>query len=106
MTDARLPARAGTYDLDRYRGLTVAQLSRQLRDIQARLLLRGRIETILARREIGGLLAEYARRYPRERAAFTQFSKRTVGLDYDEARRHIQLWVHWPRCLSTLERLE
>jgi hypothetical protein len=82
------------------------ELARLLRDIHARLLLRGRIETILARREIGGLLTVFARRHPRERAAFEVFSKRTVGLAYDEGRRHMQLWVNWPRCLSTLERLE
>jgi hypothetical protein len=104
-TTYHLPARVG-YDPERCRSLTDAELARQLRDIHSRLLLRGRLETLLARREIGGLLTEYARRYPRERAALTQFAVRTVGLSYDEARRHMQLWVHWPRCLATLERLE
>jgi hypothetical protein len=37
---------------------------------------------------------------------FEGFCHRHVGLSYDEGRRHIQLWLHWYRCLATLERLE
>ncbi|HET7879632.1 MAG TPA: hypothetical protein VFL55_02030 [Acetobacteraceae bacterium] len=69
-------------------------------------MLRGRLTTLLARREIGGLLQEYARHYPRDRQRFEAFAKQTCDLGYSDARRHIQLWVHWPRCRATLERLE
>ena len=37
---------------------------------------------------------------------FEAFALNTVGLSYDEGRRHIQLWVHWPRCEATLQRLQ
>ena len=92
--------------LDRYQSLTDAEIAEQLRAIHNGLLMRGRLETLIARRQIGELLYECARRYPRDRRRFEVFALRTVGLEYSDARRHIQLAVYWPRCLAALERLE
>jgi hypothetical protein len=100
------PPRQNAADPMRYRGLHDGEIEYRLRCIHGRLLLRGRLESLLARREIGGLLFEFARRHPRSRKAFESCCQRTVGLSYDEGRRHIKLWVHWDRCLGALERLE
>src|SRR4051812_48271895 len=91
MAKRNLPTRTGSYDPRRYQGLPVGELARQLRNIHSGLLRRGQIRTLLARREIGGLLTEFARLHPRERSAFEFFAKRHVGLSYDEGRRHMQL---------------
>ena len=101
-----LPAQTSQYNPDRYRGLSDAEIARQLHNVRGRLLLRGRLVTLLARREIGGLLQKFARHHPRQREEFEVFAKETVDLDYTQARRLMQLWVYWPRCLATLERLE
>ena len=53
--------RIDAHDPNRYRGLADGEIASELRTIVARLLIRGRLETLLARREIGGLLTEYAR---------------------------------------------
>ena len=93
-------------DPERYLGLSDQQIAAQLHDIHGRVLLRGRLETLLARREIGGLLVAYATHHPRDRNRFEAFAKQTVDLSYDEGRRHMQLWVYWPRCVEVLQRLD
>jgi hypothetical protein len=86
-TSEPLPAKIddGAYDPCRYARLDDRQIARQLRHIHSRLLMRGRLETILARRENGGLLTEFARHHDRDRAAFAAFATQTVGLDYTDA---------------------
>jgi hypothetical protein len=93
------------HDLDRYVGLPDREIAAQLSRFGT-LLLRGRLETILARREIGGLLYAFAKRHPRDRKLFEAFALRTTGQSYDEARRHVQLWSGWPLCETTLQRLQ
>ena len=77
--------------LDRYQSLTDAEIAQQLRAIHNGLLMRGRLETLITRRQIGELLHECARRYPRDRRRFEVFALRTVGLEYSDARRHSSL---------------
>jgi hypothetical protein len=89
-----------------YAELDDQQLAQQLRAVHGGLLLRGRLETLLMRRLIGALLHEFARRHPRDRGLFEAFARTHSDLGYDEGRRHIQLFVHWDRCLTTLERLD
>jgi hypothetical protein len=102
-----VPARRDIhYDPHRYAGLADRAIASELRRFLATLLLRGRLETLLARREIGGLLAEFARHHPKDRRLFEAFAERTTGLSYDEARRHMQLWTYWPRCESALQHLQ
>ncbi len=100
------PVLIGSYDdPNRYQGLTDGVIASALRHVATRLLMRGKLETLLARREIGGLLTEFARHHPRDRTRFEVFARRTVDMAYDEARRHMQLWMNWQRCLDTLDRL-
>ena len=102
-----VPARHNIhYDLHRYDGLADRAIAAELSRFVGVLLLRGRLQTLLARREIGGLLTEFARHHPKDRSLFEAFALNTVGLAYDEGRRLMQLWVYWPRCESTLERLQ
>ena len=70
------------------------------------LLMRGKLETLLARREIGLLFIAFAMHHPRDRARFEAFAQRIVDMEYSEARRHMQLAANWERCVATLERLQ
>ena len=94
------------YDPHRYDGLAVRAIAAELSRFVGVLLLRGRLQTLLARREIGGLLCEFAKHHPQDRALFEAFALNTVGLSYDEGRRHMQLWVHWSGCETTLQQLQ
>ena len=94
------------YDPHRYDGLADRAIAAELSRFVGVLLLRGRLQTLLARREIGGLLCEFAKHHPQDRALFEAFALNTVGLSYDEGRRHMQLWVHWSRCETTLQQLQ
>ena len=103
-----VPARRANahHDLNRYVVLSDREIASELRRFVGTLLLRGRLETTLARREIGGLLYGFAIHHPRDRRLFKSFALRMVGLKYDEARRHMQLWAGWSLCETTLQRLE
>ena len=102
-----VPARHNIhYDLHRYDGLADRAIAAELSRFVGVLLLRGRLQTLLARREIGGLFTEFARHHPKDRSLFEAFALNTVGLSSDEGRRHMQLWVYWPRCEGTLERVQ
>jgi hypothetical protein len=94
------------YEPHRYVGMDDHAIAAQLHQFVGVLLLRGRLETLLARREIGGLLCEFAKHHPKDRLLFEAFAARTVGLSYDEGRRHLQLWVYWLRCETTLQQLQ
>ena len=94
------------YDPHRYDGLADRAIAVELGRFVGVLLLRGRLQTLLARREIGGLLCEFAKHHRQDRALFEAFALNTVGLSYDEGRRHMQLWVHWSRCETTLQQLQ
>ena len=96
----------GSYDQHRYDGMHDRAIAALLFRFVGVLLLRGRLQTLLVRREIGGLLCEFAKHHPKDRSSFEAFALATVGLSYDEGRRHMQLWVHWPLCEATLQRLQ
>jgi hypothetical protein len=100
------PTRGYHYEPHRYVGMDDHAIAAQLHRFVGALLLRGRLETLLARREIGGLLCEFAKHHPKDRLLFEAFAARTVGLSYDEGRRHLQLWVYWLRCETTLQQLQ
>ena len=108
MMPMAVPARRDVHhNLDRYVGLSDREIASELRRFVGTLLLRGRLETILGLGEkSAGCCTRFARRYPRDRPLFEAFALRTVGLKYDEARRHMQLWSSWPLCESTLQRME
>jgi hypothetical protein len=101
-----VPSRVSRHDPARYHSLTDREIAHELRHIHGRLLLRGRLETLLARREIGGLLCEFAGHHPRDRKLFEVFCLQNTGLGYDDGRRHMKLWVFWHHCFIALERLE
>ena len=94
------------YDAARYGGLDDAAIVRRLNQFSAILLRCNELASLLVRREIGGLLHEFARQHPRQRTLFEALARTTTGLDYTDARRHIALWVHWHRCVDGLQRLE
>jgi hypothetical protein len=94
------------HDVDRYTALPDRAIDAELARHVGGLLLRGSLAALLARREIGGLMYAIAKRYPHQRAPFEAMAQRNLNLSYTEARRYLQLWVNWPRCLTTLERLE
>ena len=104
--DVVAPTRGYQYEPHRYAGMDDHAIAAQLHRFVGVPLLRGRLETPLARREIGGLLCEFAKHHPKDRPLFEAFALNTVGLSYDEGSRHIQLWVHWPLCEATLQRLQ
>jgi hypothetical protein len=93
-------------DVAPYLDLTDAQIGAELRCVAGRLLLRGRIATLLARREIGLLFIAFARHHPRDRSMFEAFALHTVDMDYAYARRHMQLAANWDRVIAALERLQ
>jgi hypothetical protein len=95
----------GAYDPGRYDTLTTAAVIDELHHVAGKLLLRGDLRTLLARREIGGLLHRFAVLHPHNRKKFETVAETLLGLSYSEGRRHIQLWVSWPRCFQTLEGL-
>lgn len=66
MPAEEIPARRDDihYDPRRYDGLDDRVIASELRGFVGSLLLRGLLQTILARREIGGLLTEYRKAPP------------------------------------------
>ena len=68
------------YHPHRYDGLADRAIAVELGRFVGVLLLRGRLQTLLARREIGGLLCEFAKHHPQDRALFEAFALNTVGL--------------------------
>jgi hypothetical protein len=96
----------GEYDAARYHGMDDAAIGRRLSQFSGILLRRNELASLLVRREIGGLLYEFARQHPRQRSLFEALARTTTGLDYTDARRHIARWVYWHRCVDALQRLE
>jgi hypothetical protein len=93
---AQAPVLIGSYnDPHRYQGLTDREIASELRHVAARLLMRGKLETLLARRETGLLFVAFSMRHPRDRKQFEALAQRCVGMEYSEARRHMQLAASW-----------
>jgi hypothetical protein len=68
------PTRGYHYDPHRYDGLADRAIAAALFRFVGVLLLRGRLQTLLARREIGGLLCEFAKHHPKPGGAGTSKS--------------------------------
>ena len=94
------------HDVSRYAALPDREIAAELAKLHDGLLLRGSLRALLARREIGGVLFEVARRNPCDRDRFEWLVLKYLDVNYSTGRLHVQLWVHWPRVLVTLERLQ
>ena len=81
--DVVAPTRGYQYEPHRYAGMDDHAIAAQLHRFVGVPLLRGRLETPLARREIGGLLCEFAKHHPKDRPLFEAFALNTVGLSLD-----------------------
>jgi hypothetical protein len=64
-------------------------------------LKRGTLATLIARREGGGLLVAASKLVTTLTEQAGLF-RRVLDLDYSDARRHMKLWVHWPRVAKML----
>jgi hypothetical protein len=82
------------------------QIAPTLARLHGGLLLRGSLQTLLARREMGGVLYQFAKRNPKDRDRFEWMVRKMLDVSYATGRLHIQLWVHWSRIELTLERLQ
>jgi hypothetical protein len=98
--------RLDNHDPTRYSVLDDAAIQQWLDRFAGILLKRNSLLNLQIRREIGGLLCAFAQRHPRQRELFESLARTTCNLDYTDGRRHITLWVYWPQCVATLERLE
>jgi hypothetical protein len=94
------------HDMTRYAALPDREIAAELAKLHDGLLLRGSLQALLARREIGGVLIEVARRNPGDRDRFEWLVLKYLDVNYSTGRLHVQLWVHWPFVLVTLERLQ
>src|ERR1700761_1962070 len=90
------PDRSIPYDANRYANFTLEQIISAARGTALELLKRGAKVTLIARRELGGLLAA-ASSWITARTTQAELFRRLANLEYSEARRHIKLWVFWPR---------
>ena len=61
------PTRGYHYEPHRYAGMDDHAIAAQLHRFAGVLLLRGRLQTLLVRREIGGFLCEFAKHHPKDR---------------------------------------
>jgi site-specific DNA-methyltransferase (adenine-specific) len=93
--EADWPDRTVPFRIDRYAGLDLDQIIASIRGTALVLLKRGTAATLLARRELGGLLFAACKKITSRPAQVDLF--RNANLEYSEARRHIKLWVDWLR---------
>ena len=82
---------------------TIERILQHLRQSAARILRRDQV-ALLTRRDLGGLLAALAKRQP-SREEFEPSAYAATGMNYSDARRHIQLWVNWPQIAEHLAKL-
>lgn len=80
------------------------QIASELHATASRLLVRGAVTTLIARKYAGELLWVAAKQFKRDRRSFEAFSLVTVGLRYSDARKHIQLFIHWPKVEAVVDR--
>jgi hypothetical protein len=84
------------YDINRFDGWTLDQITTALRGTTLQMLKRGTMSALIARREWGGMLVAVCKLLTSDRDQTSLF-QRLAGLDYSDARRHMKLWVFWPR---------
>jgi hypothetical protein len=89
------------YDPERYDSWSLDQITTGLGGHTLTLLKRGTLASLIARREIGGLTVSAARKISSTAAQVSLF-RRILDLDYSDARRHMKLWVYWPRVENML----
>ena len=102
MNDFSASSQAEGYDSCRYDDWTLDRISVTLRGSTLSLLKRGSLQTLIARREWGGLLVA-ASKLIATLSDQKQFFQRVLDLNYPDARRHMMLWVFWPRIEKMLE---
>jgi site-specific DNA-methyltransferase (adenine-specific) len=89
------PDRIVPFLADRYAELDLDQIIASIRGTALVLLKRGTAATLIARRELGGLLFAACKKITSRSAQVDLF--RNANLEYSDARRHIKLWVYWLR---------
>jgi hypothetical protein len=97
MSDAALIA----YDENRYDGYSLDQILVELQGPALEFLKRGTMATLVARREVGGLLVAASKLVNNLKDQVILF-RQILDIDYNEARRHMKLWVFWPRITTML----
>ena len=91
------------YDVGRYDGWTLEQIIAELRGSTLNFLKRGTLQSLIARREWGGLLVAAAKLVTTA-AEQTQLFRRVLDLDLADSRRHMKLWLFWPRVAKMFRR--
>ena len=90
------------YDVGRYDGWTLDQIIAGMRGSTLNLLKRGTMKSLIARREWGGLLVAAAKLVTTA-AEQMQLFRRVLDLNYPDCRKHMKLWVFWPRIAKMLD---
>ena len=90
------PVALFAYDVARYDGWPLDQIISKLRGTTLHLLKRGTKMALVARREWGGLLVAACKRVATS-AEQSDLFRRILDVNYSDARRHMKLWVYWPR---------
>jgi hypothetical protein len=84
------------FDPERYDCWTLDQIVARLGGATLSLLKRGTLTSLVARRELGGLLVA-ASKLVTTFAEQTHLFRRVLDLDYSDARRHMKVWLFRPR---------
>jgi hypothetical protein len=91
------------YRTDRYDDYTSDQIIAELRMVPY--LKRNTMTTLIARREIGGLLVAACKLVNNMNDQIALF-RQILDIDYVEARRHMKLWLYWPEIAAMLAERE
>jgi hypothetical protein len=95
---AELDAIVG-YDAHRYERWNLDRIVAGLRGGTLALLKRGTLSALVARREWGGLLVAGCKLLTSDTEQSSLF-RRVLDLNYFDTRKHMKLWVFWPRMLE------
>jgi site-specific DNA-methyltransferase (adenine-specific) len=90
------------YNTGYYDGWPLDKIIETLKGVPLNLLKRGSLAVLVARREWGGLLVA-ASKLLLTASEQTELFRQVLDLDYSDARRHMKLWVFWPRVEQMLE---
>ena len=90
------------YDPACYDGLTLADIIAQMRGSTLSLLKKATWKSLIARRDLGGLLVA-ASKLATTVEEQTQLFRQVLDFAYNAARLHMKLWVYWPRIAKMLQ---
>ena len=90
------------YDPARYDGLTLGDIIAQMRGSTLSLLKKATWKSLIARRDLGGLLVA-ASKLATTVEEQTQLFRQVLDFAYNAARLHMKLWVYWPRIAKMLQ---